>query len=76
MQAAIANGVREVEARQKNNERFVRPDEDEKDVFYRTWTQTIREFVNDSRTSVAQMKSAHEEMSALYERIRLSLIHI
>ena len=71
MQAAIANGVREVEARQKNNERFVCPDEDEKDVFYRTWTQTIREFVNDSRTSVAQMKSAHEEMSALYERIRL-----
>ena len=70
MQAAIANGVREVEARQKKNESFVCPDEDEKDMFYRTWTQTIREFVNDSRTSVAQFKLANDEMAALYEKIR------
>ena len=58
-----------VEARQKKDKCFVCPDEDEKDAFYQTWTQTIREFANDSRTSVAQMKSAHEEMSAIYERI-------
>ena len=69
MQAAIARGVSEVEARQKKDECFVRPDENEKDAFYRTWTQTIREFTNDSRTSVAQMKSANEEMSAIYQRI-------
>ena len=68
MQAAIEKGVKEVEVRRKEQENFVRPDEAEKDDFYRTWTQTIREFVNDSRTSVAQLKSANAEMVQLFER--------
>ena len=68
MQAAIEKGVKEVEVRRKEQENFVRPDEAEKGDFYRTWTKTIREFVNDSRTSVAQLKSANAEMVQLFER--------
>ena len=36
MQAAIEKGVKEVEVRRKEQENFVRPDEAEKDDFYRT----------------------------------------
>lgn len=53
----------------KKEETYLRPNETENDDFYRKWTQTIREFMNYSRTSLAQMTSADESMSAIFDRI-------
>ena len=69
MQAAIAKSVSDVEARRKAKERVARPDEDEKDEFYRWATHSIRELNNCSKTSTSQLNYARETMAAMFDKI-------
>ena len=54
--------VYEVETRRKKEEYFIRPDKEENDTFYCKTSHTIREFVNDSPTSLTQLKYERESM--------------
>ena len=70
MQAAIAKSVSDAEANKLKQQTFVRPNEDQKDHFYRKWNQTFREFTNDSRTSLTQLREVDNAMSVLFDSIR------
>ena len=69
MQAAIAKSVSDVEVRRKAKERVARPDEEEKDEFYRWATHSIRELNNCSKTSKLQLNYARETMAAMFDNI-------
>ena len=55
MQAAIEKSVKEAEARRVAEQRFTRPNEDDRDDFYRWANHNIRELNNCSKNSEVQL---------------------
>ena len=69
MQEGIAKSVLERTEDSLHTKTYVRPNEQEKDDFFRSVTQQTREFMNDSRTSVSQLARVQNSMTKMFNEM-------
>ena len=66
----IASSMEDRDDTSDEQKRIVRPNEEEKDNFFRKWNQFLIELGNDSRTTVRKMECADDMMESMKDELR------